>query len=125
MNLPADCQFTRQDQWIRREGNVLTLGVTDYGQNELGELFFVEFPAQGARVEAGKPFGAVESVKSVSELVSPVAGEIIEVNDAVAHEPSLVNESPYERGWLVRVQSDSAELPSDVMDAAQYAAFRS
>lgn len=110
---------------MRREGDILTLGVTDYGQNELGELFFVEFPAVGVRVEAGMPFGAVESVKSVSELVSPVAGEIVAVNEAVAQDPSLVNESPYERGWLVRVEIESAALPSDVMDAAQYAAFRS
>ncbi len=109
---------------MRREGDTLTLGVTEYGQNELGELFFVEFPAVGTRVEAGRAFGAVESVKSVSELVSPVAGEIVAVNEAVAQNPALVNESPYEQGWLVRVKIDSAAPPSDVMDAAQYAAFR-
>ncbi|MBW3636963.1 MAG: glycine cleavage system protein GcvH [Armatimonadetes bacterium] len=124
MNIPAGCYFTRQDQWMRREGDILTLGVTEFGQNELGELFFVEFPAVGTHVQAEKPFGAVESVKSVSELLSPVAGEILAVNEAVAQNPSLVNESPYERGWLVRVKIESAELPSDVMDAAQYAAFR-
>lgn len=123
MNLPNDCLYTPADQWLRREGDILTIGITDYGQNELGELVLVELPDAGANVRAGASFGVVESVKSVSELVSPIAGRVVESNSAVAAQPTLVNDSPFEAGWLVRIEV-SGELPSNLMDADAYAAFR-
>lgn len=124
MNLPADCLFTPNDEWLRREGDTLTLGLTDYGQNELGELVFVELPGVGTKIQAGAPFGVVESVKAVAELMSPLAGEVVAVNEAVAKEPTLVNESPYDNGWLVRVRVSDDVMVSGLMDAAAYARFR-
>lgn len=124
MNLPADCLYTPTDEWVRRDGDTLTLGLTDYGQNELGELVFVELPGVGTSIRAGKSFGVVESVKAVAELVSPLAGEIVAVNEAVAGEPTLVNESPYERGWLVKVKVRDESSLTGLMDAATYARHR-
>lgn len=125
MNLPADCLYTPTDEWLRREGDTLTLGLTDYGQNELGELVFVELPPVGTMVRAGMPFGVVESVKAVAELVSPLAGAIVAVNEAVAGEPTLVNESPYQSGWLVRLKVGDETALSGLLDAAAYARLRS
>ncbi|RYG67062.1 glycine cleavage system protein GcvH [bacterium] len=123
MNLPNDCLYTPADQWLRREGDVLTIGITEYGQNELGELVLVELPEAGTNVRAGASFGVVESVKSVSELVSPIAGKVVSSNEAVAGEPTLVNDSPFEEGWLVRIAIEG-ELPTGLMSPAAYAAFR-
>ena len=128
MNLPADYFYTAADFWLRRDGienqneQIWTLGLTDYGQNELGELVLIELPAIGAILRAGVSFGVVESVKAVSELVAPLAGEVIAVNEAVASEPSLPNESPFERGWLLQIRAIGTAPP--LMNAAQYAAFR-
>ena len=124
MKLPDDYFYTRDDTWLRRDGDTLTIGLTEYGQNELGELVFVELPESGAAVRAGTPFGVVESVKAVAELVSPLAGKVVASNEEVAQEPALVNESPYERGWLVRVEMEGENLPPELMTAAQYASFR-
>jgi glycine cleavage system H protein len=123
MNLPSDLLFTPADQWLRRDGDTLTIGITEYGQNELGELVLVELPEAGTSVRAGVSFGVVESVKSVSELVSPVAGRVVNSNENVSREPTLVNDAPFDDGWLVRVEIEG-ELPTGLMDATQYAAFR-
>jgi glycine cleavage system H protein len=123
MNLPNDYLYTPADQWLRREGDLLTIGITDYGQNELGELVLVELPEPGAKVRPGASFGVVESVKSVSELVSPIAGQVVAANAAVAGQPTLVNDSPFDEGWLVRIEVQG-ELPVGLMDAAAYATFR-
>jgi glycine cleavage system H protein len=122
MNLPADCFYTRSDLWLRRDGDIFTVGITDYGQNELGELVLVEMSPPGNVVSAGESFGVVESVKAVSELVSPIVGEIFEGNQALSVQPELVNVSPFERGWLAKIKI-AGEVPA-LMDAAEYAAFR-
>ncbi|PQV65483.1 glycine cleavage system H protein [Abditibacterium utsteinense] len=124
--LSADLFYTRNDQWLRRDTEnpgALTLGLTAYGAAELGELVFAELPEPGARIAVGAPFGVVESVKAVAELISPVAGEVVESNAAVAQNPELVNDSPLEQGWIVRLQS-TGEWPQNLMNAEQYAAFR-
>lgn len=122
--LPDDLLFTSQDQWLRRDGDTWTLGLTDYGQNELGELVLVELPEVGAQMHAGTPFGVVESVKAVSELESPVAGRVLDVNAQLLENPALPNESPYERGWLLRVQCEDDAPPPGALSAAEYARLR-
>lgn len=124
--ISADLFYTRNDQWLRRDAQnseVFTLGLTRYGADELGELVFAELAEAGAPIALGAPFGVVESVKAVAELSSPIAGRVLESNRAVAQNPELVNESPLERGWIVRMQLGS-EWPQNLMNAAQYAAFR-
>lgn len=124
--LAADLFYTRNDQWLRRDAqnpDIFTLGLTRYGADELGELVFAELAQAGKTIGAGAPFGVVELVKAVAELISPLAGEVLESNLAVAQSPGLVNESPFDAGWIVKLKT-SGDWPSDLMNAAQYRAFR-
>lgn len=120
--LPEDRFYTRDDLWVRAEGNVWTLGMSDYGQNELGELVFVELPSLDHPVRIGQSVAVVESVKSVSEVSSPIEGTVVEANPLVGQTPHIVNDSPYEEGWIVRIQSEDA--PQNLLSPAQYAAWR-
>lgn len=117
MNLPEDLQYTKTHEWVRREGDVATVGITEHAQDELGDVVFVDLPESGATFSAGATFGNVESVKAVSDLNTPVGGEVVEVNSALEDSPEKVNEDPYGEGWLVRIQvSDEGEL----LSAADY-----
>ncbi|BCM94065.1 glycine cleavage system H protein [Abditibacteriota bacterium] len=120
--LPQDRFYTCDDLWVRAEGDVWTLGMSDFGQNELGELVFVELPALNHPVRIGQSVAVVESVKSVSEVSSPLEGMVIEANPRVGQTPELVNDSPYDEGWIVRIQSE--EPPENLLSPAQYAAWR-
>ena len=121
MNTPSGLLYTPSDEWVRRESDgTFTIGITDHAQNELGEVTFVELPEEGAAISSGAPFGVVESLKTVNELRSPVAGEVAAVNLAVIDAPSLVNESPYESGWLLKVRAGEPDL-SGLLDAETYA----
>ena len=125
MNVPDDLKYARSDEWVRVEGDTATIGITDYAQQELGEIVYLELPEVGASVSPGLAFGVVESVKAVSELVSPVGGEVLAANTPLTDDPSIVNNSPYADGWMIRVQiADAAPLDS-LMDAAAYSAYRS
>lgn len=121
-NVPGDLQYTRSDEWIRLEGGIATIGITDYAQHELGELVYVELPEIGSTLKPEVSFGVVESVKAVAELLSPVEGEVIATNEAVADDSALVNSSPYEEGWLVKVKIIGS--PVGAMSPAEYAAYR-
>lgn len=124
MNIPSELKYARSDEWVREDGDIVTLGITDYAQHELGEIVYVELPAVGASIAPGAPFGVVESVKAVAELVSPVGGEVVESNDALPDEPSQINESPYENGWMVKIKiTDRAPL-EELMNAQEYGAYR-
>lgn len=123
MNTPQDLKYSRSDEWVREEGEAATIGITDYAQHELGDIVYLELPEAGTRVTAGAAFGVVESVKAVSDLVSPVSGEILESNSPATEDPSLLNASPYGDGWLLRVKLDGAK--SELLSASDYAAFRS
>lgn len=117
MNLPEDLQYTRSHEWVRREGDVATIGITEHAQDELGDVVFVDLPEQGASFAAGESFGSVESVKAVSDLYTPVGGEVAEVNSALEDSPEKVNEDPYGEGWILKIQvSEEAEL----LSAAEY-----
>jgi glycine cleavage system H protein len=122
MNYPEDLQYARSDEWVRVEGETATVGISDYAQHELGDIVYVELPEVGATVSPGVAFGVVESVKAVSDLVSPVGGEVLEANTPVTDDPSIINGSPYGDGWLikVRVTAQSQELIS----ADEYVRYR-
>lgn len=125
MNVPSELKYARSDEWVRVEGDVATIGITDYAQHELGEIVYIELPAVGANVSPGVAFGVVESVKAVGELNAPIGGEVVESNLPLADEPSIVNESPYERGWMIKIKIADPAALSGLLDAAAYTAHRS
>lgn len=121
-NIPQDLQYTEEHEWVRSTGDegVVEIGITDYAQGELGDVVFVELPKVGETFEKMQVFGTIEAVKAVSELFSPVSGEVVEVNDALDADPSLVNNDSYAQGWMIRMRlSDTSELDG-LMDAAAY-----
>ena len=113
MAVPEDLQYTKSHEWVRFEDGTVTIGITDHAQEELGDVVFVELPKEGDTIEAGDSFGTVESVKAVSDLYTPVSGEIVEVNSALEDAPENINEDPYGEGWIVKLRtSDEADLLS-------------
>jgi glycine cleavage system H protein len=120
---PQDLRYTKDHEWVRAAGDRGTVGITDYAQKQLGDVVFVELPAVGAKVEAGKQFGTVESVKAVSELYAPVSGEVVEVHEALTQTPEILNTDPYGEGWMIVVKLADAKALSGLMDAAQYQAY--
>jgi glycine cleavage system H protein len=123
MTYPPSYRYTKQHEWIDVKDGVGTIGITDYAQHELGDVVFVELPKPGAKVQAGKSFGTVESVKAVSEIYAPVSGEVIEANADLEATPEKLNSDPHKSAWLIRVKlADRAELAT-LMDAKAYEAF--
>ena len=123
MNLPNNLKYTKDHEWIRVEGEVAYVGITDFAQSELGEIVFVENEKEGETIGANEVFGSIEAVKTVSDLCMPVTGEILEVNTALEDAPELVNNDPYGEGWMIKIAvKDAAELDG-LMDAEAYAAF--
>jgi len=120
---PADFRYTKDHEWIRVTGGTGTVGITDYAQNQLGDVVFLELPEVGRRLTAGEVFGTIESVKAVSELFSPMAGEVVEVNSALAQKPEAVNTDPHGAAWLIKMKLEDPGAVSGLMDAAAYTAF--
>lgn len=121
MNLPQDLKYSEEHEWIKDEGNdKVRIGITDFAQSELGDIVFVELPEEGDEVEANEPFGSVESVKTVSELYSPVSGKVVEVNAELEDSPELVNESPYEKGWMIVVEMSASSELDNLLSAEKY-----
>ena len=120
---PSDYRYTKEHEWIKVNGDIGTIGITDYAQHELGDVVFVELPAAGTKVTAGQVFGTVESVKAVSEIFGPVSGEVTEANDALSGTPETVNNDPHGAGWLIKVKLSNPAEASGLMDAAAYQAF--
>ena len=113
MAIPEELQYTKTHEWVRREDDVATVGITKHAQDELGDVVFVELPEKGASFGAGDAFGTVESVKAVSDLYAPVGGEVVEVNEALNDAPEKINEEPYGDGWIIRLRiSEEADLLS-------------
>jgi glycine cleavage system H protein len=119
MNFPQELKYTKDHEWVRIEGDVAIVGVTDFAQKELGDIVYVEVETVGETIEAGEVFGTVEAVKTVSDLFMPLTGEILEFNSELESSPEMVNESPYENGWMIKVKI-SGELPADLMDVDTY-----
>lgn len=119
MNFPEDLKYTKDHEWIKIEGNIGTIGVTDHAQGELGDVVYIDFSA-GAEVKAGDSFGTIEAVKTVAELYSPCTGKVVETNSSINDAPETVNSDPYGAGWLIKIElSDPSELDG-LMDAAAY-----
>ena len=120
LNLPEDVRYTKDHEWARKNGDNVTIGITDFAQDQLGDIVFVELPETGDSFGAGDEFGTVESVKAVSELYMPLAGEVVAVNTDLEDAPELVNNAPYDKGWMLEVKpSDPGEL-DQLMDRAAY-----
>jgi glycine cleavage system H protein len=113
LSIPDDLQYTKSHEWVRMEDGTATIGITDHAQEELGDVVFVELPDVGATIEAGDSFGTVESVKAVSDLYTPVGGEVVEVNSSLEDSPEKINDDPYGEGWIVKLStSEEADLLS-------------
>lgn len=123
MNIPDDLHYNNSHEWVRFEDGIATIGISDHAQEELTDVVFVELPDVGRAIDAGDPTAVVESVKAASDIYSPIAGEVVEVNEAVEAEPALVNTDPYGAGWIFKIKvKDEAQLEK-LMDAAAYGAM--
>jgi glycine cleavage system H protein len=118
--IPSDLRYTKEHEWIRVEGDEATVGITDFAASQLGDVVFVELPAPGHGLEQFATFGVVESVKAVSDLFAPVAGEVIARNEGLADRPELVNDDPYGEGWMVRIRVTDADQLAELLDAGAY-----
>ncbi|KAL3741087.1 glycine cleavage system H protein 2, mitochondrial [Eucalyptus grandis] len=118
-----DLKYYDSHEWVKVEGNSATVGITDHAQDHLGDVVFVELPEVGAPVTQGEGFGAVESVKATSDVNSPVTGKVVEVNEELSNSPGLVNSSPYEQGWIIKVEMSDAGQLNNLMDADKYSKF--
>jgi glycine cleavage system H protein len=123
MAYPKNYRYTKEHEWINLENGLATIGITDYAQHELGDVVFVELPKPGTKIEAGKSFGTVESVKAVSEIYAPAAGEVIEANSELQKMPETINSDPHGAAWLIKVRLTNASELSGLMDAPAYEAY--
>jgi glycine cleavage system H protein len=119
--IPEHLRYSEEDEWDRLEGNQVTTGITDYAQQQLGDIVFVELPEVGKVLELGEPFGVIESVKAVSDLYAPVGGEVVEVNEILAEQPETVNEDCYGEGWMIAIKIEDESVLANLLDAAAYA----
>ena len=122
MNYPTNIKYTSEHEWIRIEGDEAYVGITDYAQDQLGDIVFIDIPTEGETLEQGEVFGTIEVVKTVSDLFLPVAGEVLEQNEALADNPELVNKDPYGEGWLIKIKPNNVADVEGLLDAEAYQA---
>ena len=122
-NVPEDLHYSKDHEWVRVEGDTAVVGITDYAQDSLGDVVYVELPKEGEKFAANEPFGSVESVKAVSEVFSPVSGEISGINESLTDQPEKVNEDPYGEGWMIRVKMSNPGEVDSLLTAAEYEDF--
>lgn len=122
MNIPAELKYTKDHEWVKIEGNVVTVGITDFAQGELGDIVFVDVDSVDDDLNAGDVFGSVEAVKTVSDLYLPVSGKVIEFNEALENEPELVNTDPYGKGWIIKLELAEGADQSELLSAEDYKA---
>ena len=118
--IPDDLKYSKEHEWVKLEGDTATIGITDYAQGELGDVVFIEMPGVGDKIESGQPFGTIEAVKAVSDLFSPVNGEVTEVNSALEADAGIVNADPYGDGWIIKAKVDDASQLEQLLDANGY-----
>lgn len=123
MSVPTDLRYTKDHEWVRLDGDEATVGITQYAADQLGDIVFVELPDPGKALEGTKAFGVVESVKAVSDLFAPIAGEVVAINEALGTEPELVNSDPYGDGWMIRLRLTDPSGVDDLLDADAYDAL--
>lgn len=121
--IPEELKYTEEHEWAKLEDDVVIVGITDYAQEALGEIVFVELPSDGEELEIGDTFGGVESTKSVSDLFSPISGDIVEVNELLLESPENINSDPYGDGWIIKIKPGNTEELDELMDAAEYSEF--
>ena len=119
-NVPEENYYTKDHEWAQVDENVVTVGITEYAQDSLGEIVYVELPEEGQKVTQGEPFGVVESVKAVSDLVAPVSGTVIEINTSIVDNPGTLNDDPMNEGWMIRIEMDSEKELANLMRAPEY-----
>lgn len=122
MNIPADLKYTKEHEWVKIEGDVATIGITDFAQGELGDIVYVEVETEGESLAINEVFGTIEAVKTVSDLFIPIAGEVVEFNGELEGNPELINNDPFGKGWIIKVKMDDASEVDALMDAAAYEA---
>jgi len=120
MNIPTELKYTNDHEWAKVDGDMVTVGITDYAQGELGDVVFVEMPESGAEVNKNDTFGTIEAVKAVADLFSPISGQVVELNEALEDAPETINKDPYGKGWIIKVKMSNASEINDLMDAAAY-----
>ena len=120
MNIPDDLRYTEEHEWVRKEGDVIVVGITDYAQGELGDVVYVDLPSAGDRFGQNDPFGSIEAVKAASDLYTPLSGEIVEVNDQLADAPETINKDPYGSGWMIKLKLDDTDDFDSLLDAVAY-----
>ncbi|EON78595.1 Glycine cleavage system H protein [Lunatimonas lonarensis] len=120
MNIPEELKYTKDHEWVKVDGDIATVGITEFAQRELGDIVYVEVETVGETLAQGDVFGTVEAVKTVSDLFMPLSGEVAELNDELESSPELVNEDPYGKGWMIKIKLDGG-LPSDLLSATAYA----
>jgi glycine cleavage system H protein len=123
MEFPEDLKYSKEHEWVLVEGSVATVGITDYAQDQLGDIVFVELPAVGDKVSKEDAFGVVESVKAVSDIYAPVSGKVLEVNDDLPENPEMLNEDPYGDGWIIKIEMNDREELDDLMTSTEYEAY--
>ncbi len=123
MNFPEELRYTKEHEWARQKGGRVLVGITDFAQDQLGDVVYVELPAVGDEVKKGESFGVVESTKAVSELFAPISGKVVEVNDPLVEAPETVNEDPYEEGWMIAIEPADPKELAELLDVKAYAAF--
>jgi glycine cleavage system H protein len=122
-NVPEDLHYSKDHEWVRVDGDVAVIGITDYAQNSLGDVVYVELPKAGDEFAANESFGSVESVKAVSEVFTPIAGVVAQINESLADEPETVNSDPYGKGWMIRLKMSNAGEVDSLLTAAEYEDF--
>lgn len=120
MNTPETLKYTKDHEWVRVEGNVAYIGITDFAQKELGDIVYVEIETEGETVDEGEVFGTVEAVKTVSDLFMPITAKILEFNSTLESEPELVNDDPYEKGWMIKVEVENESVLQNLLSAEEY-----
>ncbi|AKS39419.1 glycine cleavage system protein H [Anoxybacillus gonensis] len=120
MSIPKELRYSQEHEWVRVEGNTVRIGITDFAQSELGDIVFVELPEVGAQLTANEPFGSVESVKTVSELYAPISGKVVAVNEELNDNPEYVNESPYDKAWMIVIEPSDMSEVDNLLTAEQY-----
>ena len=120
MAVPSELKYSKEHEWVKVDGDVVTIGITEFAQSELGDIVFVELPEEGDELTSGDSFGSVESVKTVSELYAPLSGKVVEVNDELEDSPEYVNESSYDKAWMVKVELTDKSQLDDLLDADAY-----
>lgn len=121
MSVPADLHYTPEHEWVMMEGNVASIGITDWAQAELGDIVYLELPEVGSIVELGESFGTIEAVKAVSDLYAPLSGKVVEINSALDDDPMVVNRDAYGEGWMIKIEIDNLDQLDNLLDATGYA----